>query len=297
MILPNVIIAGAPKCGTSSLFNWLSDHPEVSVSIKKETRFFIDKGYPLFDKNANYNIHGLAKYEEFFKADNKDSVKVVLEATPDYLYQQTALEIVPGLKPCPKILFILRKPSDRVYSVYKYALNNMAVLNKDITFKDYISIISDKTNTMFNKRPIVGGAIKNSRYVEYISKWTDRVSKKNIRVLLFEDLCENPKAFMEDFSQHIGIRCGFWKDYPFTVKNKSFLVRNQMLHKHVRTLVELLPFIRNTPLKTMYARLNTKELQHKTEEEQMILEKLDKEFMPYNDRLANMFNIDLSIWE
>ena len=88
------------------------------------------------------------------------------------------------------------------------------------------------------------------------------------------------------FSQYIGIRCAFWKDYPFTVKNKSFLVRNQMMHKHVCTLVKFLPFIRNTPLKTMYASLNTKELQHKTEEEQMILEKLDKEFMPYNDRTS-----------
>ena len=55
--LPNVIIAGAPKCGTSSLYFWLSAHPEVKASMVKETFFFADE-VNRFNKNANIlSIH------------------------------------------------------------------------------------------------------------------------------------------------------------------------------------------------------------------------------------------------
>src|SRR5688572_5812110 len=49
MMLPNVIIAGAPKCGTSSLFRWLTDHPQVGGSTMKETYFFIDPESHMYD--------------------------------------------------------------------------------------------------------------------------------------------------------------------------------------------------------------------------------------------------------
>ena len=59
--LPNVIIAGAPKCGTSSLYFWLSAHPEVKASMVKETFFFADE-VNRFNKNANIIEHSLADY-------------------------------------------------------------------------------------------------------------------------------------------------------------------------------------------------------------------------------------------
>ena len=49
-MLPNVVIAGAPKCGTTSLFAWLADHPDVCGSNVKEARYFLDPGDPLFDE-------------------------------------------------------------------------------------------------------------------------------------------------------------------------------------------------------------------------------------------------------
>ena len=56
--LPNVIIAGAPKCGTSSLYFWLSAHPEVKASMVKETFFFADD-VNRFNKNGNIIEHSL----------------------------------------------------------------------------------------------------------------------------------------------------------------------------------------------------------------------------------------------
>ena len=74
-VLPNTIVAGAPKCGTTSVFRYLADHPEVCASNVKETRFLIDPGYPLFDAAANFSIHGLGGYERFFDAGRAASAR------------------------------------------------------------------------------------------------------------------------------------------------------------------------------------------------------------------------------
>ncbi|MCP5333794.1 MAG: hypothetical protein H7A13_10650, partial [Pseudomonadales bacterium] len=51
--LPNLIIAGAPKCGTTSLFDYLVQHPQVGGSSVKETCYVMDRGYPLFKAQSN----------------------------------------------------------------------------------------------------------------------------------------------------------------------------------------------------------------------------------------------------
>ncbi|MGL6342534.1 MAG: sulfotransferase, partial [Waterburya sp.] len=66
MKLPNLIIAGAPKAGSSSLFHWIAAHPEVYGAPCKETFYFIDRDSSLFRPEANYNLHGLDLYESFF---------------------------------------------------------------------------------------------------------------------------------------------------------------------------------------------------------------------------------------
>ena len=66
MPYPNLIIAGAPKSGTSSLFSNLTAHPEVGGANKKETKYFLDKGYPLFSTDYNYYKKGLVGLAIFF---------------------------------------------------------------------------------------------------------------------------------------------------------------------------------------------------------------------------------------
>ena len=47
-VVPNLMIAGAPKCGTTSLHHYLADHPSVCASIEQESRFLMDEAYPLY---------------------------------------------------------------------------------------------------------------------------------------------------------------------------------------------------------------------------------------------------------
>ena len=111
---PNIILAGAPKCGTTSVFDYLNGHPEICASSVKETYYLMDEDYSLA---GEYNIHehGLKGYEHYFSHCRSAAGKLRLEATPDYLYQMTPLKEIPKWPETPKLFFGLRKPEDRVY--------------------------------------------------------------------------------------------------------------------------------------------------------------------------------------
>ena len=95
MALPNLIVAGAPKCGTSFLFQWIADHPEAEGARIKEICSFNDPSSHVFNSERNFALTGLAGYENYFPV-KKPHAKVRLEATPTYMYQQTALAHPPS---------------------------------------------------------------------------------------------------------------------------------------------------------------------------------------------------------
>lgn len=292
---PNVIIAGAPRCGTTSVFDWLSDHPQVCASRIKETCYFMDEDYPLFNKKANYHYHGMKKYGLYFKQCKKSGTKVILEATPDYLYQKTALAVLPALK--PKIIFLLRKPSERVYSFIRFAQNNMSVLNNDFTFAEVIARVEANSSPMMNDY-LVQNVINHSCYVNYIKKWIDAFGKENIYVFLLEHLKENPVAFMKSLSKSLDIDGSFWNTYAFKKSNESYLVDIQLVHRLKGVASWLIPeLVRKSFFKKTYYAVNIKQPNQLSTEDRHILEKLDKEFRPYNDALAGLLKMDLSIWQ
>jgi len=291
---PNVVIAGAPKCGTTSVFEWLSDHPEVCPSSVKETRYFMDEGHPLFKPESNYNRHGLEGYQVYFRKCERANPRVILEATPDYIYQRTALEGLARLAPRPKVVFVLRKPSDRVYSLYQFALNNMAVLDKRVSFGEFVGMIKAGCSEISEKRLILRQAIDNSRYVDYISKWLEKFGQDNLLVFLFEHLREDALGFMQRVSHCIGIAPAFWRGYGFPRKNESYRVRSRAIQRLARKLVKFIP--KSEGLRAIYERFNAAPLTPKSAEDREVLEELDEGFAAYNDALSDMLNIDLSVW-
>jgi hypothetical protein len=103
-VLPNFVIVGAPKCGTSSLARWLMEHPEVYVVPEKELHFF-----------TGYWNQGVDWYENCFAPDGE---RAVGEASPTYLQNHTAHARMQSLIPDAKLIAIMRNPVDRAYSHY-----------------------------------------------------------------------------------------------------------------------------------------------------------------------------------
>ena len=119
---PNFIVIGAMKAATTSLYTYLKQHPEIFMTKVKEPMFFNN-----FQQENNYKILGkkrkklntLEEYLAMFK-DVKNE-KAIGEASPAYIYNQKAPQLIKEHLPNVKIIAILRHPTDRAYSNYLHA--------------------------------------------------------------------------------------------------------------------------------------------------------------------------------
>lgn len=303
MTLPNLVVAGAPKCGTSSLFRWLADHPDACGSTPKETFYLMDEGHPLLRRGSNFHTRGIEGYAEFFDGCGGES-RVVFEATTHYIYQRTALEALSGLKTEPRIVFLLRKPSERVYSSFRYSQNNLANVRRDLTFARFVELSKNGGGAELEEAAgasafVLRNDIAFSRYVEYLTRWVERFGRERVHVLLFEDLKSNPRAFMKEFAARVRLDASFYDSYGFPLKNETFGVRYPSLHKGVRKLNELVPAggLKGA-LKRVYVKAQSGGTENgKSAEDARALEELEREFRPFNRRLADELGLNLSAWE
>jgi Sulfotransferase domain len=116
--LPDYIIAGAQKSGTTSLWAYLCEHPNVDPPIEKEVNFF-DRNY---DRGMNwYRMH----FPTGRAGDSSEAASaraITGEATPNYMFQQRALERIAEALPGVKVILLLRNPVDRAFSHYQLKL-------------------------------------------------------------------------------------------------------------------------------------------------------------------------------
>ena len=296
-VVPDLIIAGAPKCGSTSIFDWLSSHPEVCASSVKETYFLMDDAYPLVRKENNVHINGIEGYSNFFSHCSPND-KLLIEATPDYLYQETALDVLASLESPPNVLFILRKPSERVYSLYQFARNNVSSIPKNTGFREFIEAVMIYDDRSFLQgRRILQQSLRHSQYVEYLAQWIFRLNK-HVHVVLFEDMRDSPKEFMVSLASQFGLDSAYFEDFDFMVRNKTYAIKQQSLHKLKRRLSSFLPLgAYRQLLRAIYAMLNTQATLSKSADDVEVLENLDRYFVGFNRELENLLGIDLSAWE
>jgi len=110
---PNFFIIGAPKCGTTSLVSWLSDHPQVFMSERKEPNYF----------NTDMRILGAIRssidYEALFKNVRKQE-KAIGEASTRYLRSKVAIPAILKYNPSAKFIVSLRNPIEMVASAHMH---------------------------------------------------------------------------------------------------------------------------------------------------------------------------------
>ena len=294
--LPGAVLAGAPKCGTTSVFNYLRFHPEICASSQKETYFLMDVGHPLARRECSIHSLGLKGYRRFFvKCENAEK-GLRLEATPDYLYQRTPLESIPTWPVAPRVFFILRRPEERVYSLYRFAQNNISIIGKDVTFREFVRAVEKRLDPI-GQNEILVNAISHSRYSDYLSRWRDILSKERMKIFLFEELVREPGDVMKSVCRFLGINQGYFDNFKFGVKNRSFRVRSQWIHKTKKRVSRALPRGRyRQGIGSIYARLNLAEPGKRTVEERVELQRLASYFRDTNERLEREFSVSVALW-
>lgn len=235
---PYLIIGGTTKAATTSLYTYLRAHPQVCASSIKETRFFLDQDYPLRSK---YRLEdGAEKYDEYF-LQTKQTTRLWVEATPDYLYSRGTPEKIKRTLSNVRFVFTLREPVSRVISWYRFAKQN-DMLPKDMSLDEYIlrQIDPKSVDSAGLDQPM--RAVEQGCYAGYLRPYFNVFEKNRIRVVLLEDLAINPQQIMRELCEFLRIDFEFYRSYGFKIYNRTENLKNTTLHGYYWRTISLARF-------------------------------------------------------
>jgi len=178
------IIVGAQKSGTTALWSFLGKHPDIELSLKKETNFFSDERN--WKNGADYGA-----YRRQFKL--LTGSKILGEASPSYMprHEKVASRIF-GYNPEIKLIFILKNPSERAYSQYKMHLKSQKDMNYPFEQCLEIAKYPDSTNEMHGIDRELLTDFKNyldyGRYSKQIKTFLSLFERKQMLFLRTEEL-------------------------------------------------------------------------------------------------------------
>lgn len=254
----HLIIGGTIKGATSSVFTWLSAHPEVCGSSVKETYFFSSE----YSGDAERDRERYGRY--FTPAPGQ---RLLLEASPNYLgYKENVAPRIRALLPDAKLLFILRNPVDRLYSYFNFAAGKLE-LPQGLTFEAFVDRCEQcAAGTLTAERSGLLErhlrALEIGNYHALLRNYLEVFPATQIKVVFFEHLRRDPQRFMAELCGFAGISVDFYRDYAFNRVNVTFSARLKPLHHLAMALNRgLESLLRQRPgLKTrlvgMYKRFN-----------------------------------------
>lgn len=185
--LPNFIIIGTQKGGTTSLYNYLVQHPNIEPSTTKEVHFFDI----FFNRGVNW-------YRSHFPSNLKKGT-ITGEASPYYIFYPYCPSRIKQVIPEVKLIVLLRNPVYRAYSAYNMVLRagiekltfEEAIAKEDSRLKDDIKNILEKPDFYgFNHQHF--SYLSRGIYFDQLKKWFELFDRKNFLILKSELLFNNP---------------------------------------------------------------------------------------------------------
>lgn len=243
-----LVIAGTNKAGTTALFRYLGDHPEVSVSRYKESRFFYKHEIEAPDV-------ALDLYRQQFLSDGHDA-HVFVEASPTYLHGGRAVAgRIKRVIPDAKLLFSLRNPTARVISYFRSAFGQPHVATYGVAFEDFVARAIEAAEmdmADLDRVPLQDRAFRHeltmSRYAGFLHDYLEAFGVEQVRVHFFDSLTSDVGSLMADISRFAGIDPAFYEDYQYRVENQTRLHRHSGLRRLAgRTNYLLEPFLNRFP--------------------------------------------------
>lgn len=205
MRMPDFLGIGAAKAGTTSISNYLMEHPEVFVA-KGEPRFFSFEGMELDPNNPvlRETVTDLESYQALFKEVTNE--KAIGEISPSYLLNPRAPERIKYHLPNVKLFAVLRDPADRAYSHYLHMIKTGYEHEYDfsLAMQEEKVIIGDWNRTRVY--------IPAGFYYKLLSRYYELFDSSQIKVMLYEDLRKNSVALMQDLYRFLGVDDSFTPD-------------------------------------------------------------------------------------
>lgn len=199
--LPDIYLIGAPKAGTTSLADWLGQHPDLYFSVPKEP-FYWASDYPAM--RARYGYDSRASYEALFSSAAATEAAHRAEGSTVYLYSHAAVPDILAEGGQPRFVVALRAPADLLASYHR---TQLVALNEDET---YFSVAwrrslrgeGPRTTPLDPKLvdyPLVG------RLGAAVKRLLDVVPPSSVHFVLFDDLAADPAGVWAQLTTFLGL--------------------------------------------------------------------------------------------
>ena len=226
---PNFFIVGAPKAGTTSLYHYLGQHPDVYMSPVKEPNYFADEirlpnisprwqewaqreytSMHLYlrgtmqEKRFGGIVSNWMDYLKLFQ--NVKSEKAIGEASVCYLWSRTAARSIASTAPNAKIVMILRNPVERAFSQYKQAVASGLIKE---SFREQVrKHLSNKSEQFEPLNPFLEFGL----YCEQVKRFAEQFSAENLRIYLYEEYKQMPTRITADIFRFLAVDSQFSPD-------------------------------------------------------------------------------------
>lgn len=208
-LLPDYLIIGTQRGGTTSLYKYLAQHPVHARALTKELRFF----------DLNYH-RGVAWYRSRFPSRRyRDSAKrsrgidlVVGEASPDYMFHPHAPRRVAELLPAVKLIVLLRNPVDRAFSHYWHQFKRG---HEQLSFDEAVQreperLAGELERTLEDERYVSyerhhHSYLARGLYADQLEAWLELFPREQFMVERSEDLFQDPAAVFERTLRFLGL--------------------------------------------------------------------------------------------
>jgi hypothetical protein len=195
--LPDVVIGGAPRCGTTFVAELLAKHPGAFIArpIIPEPKVCL-RPHPRGDDGY------VEEYTRIFADAPGGAMRV--EKTSNYFENTAALERLARVLPATRFVFMLREPVARAYSNWKWSTKNGL---ETLSFADAVAVEGQRPNPLGPEREAARpfDYMLRGRYGRFAAAWYALIPPERIRFFLFEDAMRDPESFAHDLQAWMGL--------------------------------------------------------------------------------------------
>jgi hypothetical protein len=224
MAMPNFLVIGAMKGGTTSLHRYLGQHPDIFMSRVKEPKFFARQSVMEMKLFAGRtpDVRDFAEYRALF--DEAGSHAARGEATPLYLCDSRAPAEIRRHIPDAKLIAILRQPVDRAYSAY------VMKRRQGLEHLEFEDALAEEPNRIAKRWDYSWHYAGLSRYTEQLERYYGLFGRTQIKVILSDDLLRDTRGVLQDLFRFLGVDDSFEPDVS-TRHNEAALSRSPRLYR------------------------------------------------------------------
>ncbi len=220
--LPDFVIIGAGKSGTTSLNEYLKEHPKIFMATRKEPNFFafetLDPSIYDEEKSREYYFNSVLKIEDYYKLfEGAKEDQLLGEVSNTYISHAQAWERIKHYVPNAKLIAILRHPAERLYSRYFHL-----VRENEIPEGGAMEEVFNRDSVWWRRPDLVNEGF----YYDKLKPYFENFPKEHIKIFLYEEFIGDTDRVLRDTFEFLGIDPNV-KVATDIIYNKSGEVKNK----------------------------------------------------------------------